>query len=1107
MKPWFTRLTLLTLVLLSVGGLMAASQEISGTVKDNTGGVIPGVTVVLTNVETGQVRQVLSSDEGDYLFTNIKPGTYEIRSELEGFQPMKLTGVKVSIGDKLSYPLVMTISNLTTEVEVKAEVEQVETTTSQLDNVIDEKRITDLPLNGRNPLALIFLTPGVALDPSTGDASANGGRARGNNYQLDGMDNNDTSVIGQIVSTNVDATEEFRVITSNPSAEYGRAGGAIIDAITKSGTNQIHGNAFWFNRNDNLDAATWAENYYDTGKGEFKQDQFGASVGGPIIKDKLFYFFNTQIGRFNQAGTAGCYTPTQEFRDMVTNPAIASIFQQYYPLANSENTTWPGVNGQYVWADPYTFNDEQYTVKIDYTHSENHTFYGRYFYNTGEETGGNPLPTTDLGQFPSAGHQWSLTLDWTWILSPTLVNDLKVGQNRNIAGWERVPATMDLSFAGGWYSDPTFYFTDFGGPTGYGDQIRYTGTFELKDTVTWTKGDHNIKFGIDFRWVHSNTTAAFYNIPTAAFDQLWGGVSEDTTANLLAGATEYTYSAIYGNGETFTPGDTDWGGWRARERDFFIQDDWKILPNLTLNLGLRAEQKPPYYEVNGKSVALTSDFLTGGYHLPNPGNFFDPNNWNDGMWWNLDAIYQGSGVDLVLAGRKRDADLYDTAFIYWAPRAGFSWDPWGDGKTAIRGGYGISYDRMFENLLLWLTGQYPFAVSGFTSSPESGHPGVYPDLSYYGNGQPIPEVVLHPTATFGVDGYTDDMVAINPNWSQPYIQTWNLSIQRELWPGNIVNVSYVGSAGVNLLGRQNPNAMANPSPELLQSLADETGITTSIPWYVRYYSAPNTQIGRIQSVDTYAHSNYNALQTSFSHRFQDGLQFQINYSWSKAFDNSSEVIYSASGYRPFSSAWDNSGYDRGYSNYDRRHVFNGNFIYELPLGPGKWIGGDTEGILAQIIGGWQLNGIVTAYTGSPMDYKVARDTLGTGYTNTRAPARPWVASWNFTTDPSNNILGPTAANFQFSTAYINLANPQGNYYRGFFRTPGLWNMDLSFFKDVKLPWFTAEGSKLQLRFEAFNLFNHTNWSAPTVTLTSANLGKSYGSVSNRQIQLGIKFIF
>ncbi|HOT00243.1 MAG TPA: carboxypeptidase-like regulatory domain-containing protein, partial [Acidobacteriota bacterium] len=274
-----SRLLVLSL-LLAFLAVSAMAEGIEGVVKDNTGGVIPGVTVILTSTDTGATRQALSDDNGFYIFTNLRIGNYEIKAELEGFQPVKITGIKLSVGENLNFPVVMTVSEVTTEVEVRAEVEQVETTTSQLDTVIDEKRITDLPLNGRNPLSLIYLTPGV-VQGQTGYASANGGRERGNNYQIDGIDNNYTQTIGNTVDINVDATSEFRVVTSNPSAEYGRAGGAIIDVVTKSGTNEFHGAAFYFLRSENFDAKTWAQNRNDLEKGDFKRHQYGASIGGP----------------------------------------------------------------------------------------------------------------------------------------------------------------------------------------------------------------------------------------------------------------------------------------------------------------------------------------------------------------------------------------------------------------------------------------------------------------------------------------------------------------------------------------------------------------------------------------------------------------------------------------------------------------------------------------------------------------------------------------------------------------------------------------------------------------------------------------------------------
>jgi hypothetical protein len=300
--------------------------------------------------------------------------------------------------------------------------------------------------------------------------------------------------------------------------------------------------------------------------------------------------------------------------------------------------------------------------------------------------------------------------------------------------------------------------------------------------------------------------------------------------------------------------------------------------------------------------------------------------------------------------------------------------------------------------------------------------------------------------------------------------------------------------------------MAHPTQELIDNIYSVYGDGySSVPTPVRYGLGLNSQWSRIHFIDTSAHSRYDSLQLSFSHRFQNGLQFQTNYTWAKSFDDSSEAVYTEGGSSPFYSDWYNKRYDRGYSSFDVRHNFNASFIYELPFGPGKMIGGDTEGVVGALLGGWQINGIVFANSGYPMDYKVPRDTLGTGYTNDRGPARPFIVDTNVVTD--GNLVGPTQANFHWASEYINLLSPQGDYYRGFFRGPGYWDVDFSLFKEVKTPWFTSEGAKIQFRVEAFNLFNHTNFTMPSRSFTSSNMGKTFSANANRQIQLGLKFIF
>ncbi len=1092
--------------------LQGADQSIQGVVRDESGGVVPGVLLRLVHTPTNEVRQLRTDEQGRYHFTAIRTGDYRLEAELPGFQPVIIKGITVRVGDALNYPIHLAVGPITNEFEILAEAEQVQVTTSQLDTVIDGKTIRDLPLNGRNPLDLIFLLPGVIPTSGRGEPSVNGNRFRGNNYQLDGMDNNMHHTYGRIVEINVDATAEFQVIRSNPSAEYGRTGGAVIDMITRSGTNQFHGNVFWFHRNENLDATRWEDNALGVGKPNFERNQFGSSLGGPIIPDRLFFFFNTQLSRIRRRPTIRLWVPTSDFRNSVTNPYVRTIFNSYYPLPNTDIDNLPelpNIIGEYDWSTHDHENLDQFMGKLDYRHSTRHNFSLRIFSNFIDDDFYTwaPFPTTDMNDGLTRGSSYSAALEWNWTISSTMINTAKVSFNNYSRTWKYAESPLDeVSFFG-----PDINFLAFHPIGHWSDEAGRIGTFELKNGCTWIHNAHVLKVGIDLRYnlanlegnrmFHPQYFFGTYN-PVAAFQDIRNGQVRSVS------------QTVNGNGERFVLGYIPEYKIRSWEYDLFFQDDWKVTPTVTLNLGLRYEWKPPHREINGFSSNIPNDQMVGnGYHLVNPNNFFDPNNWDNGDWSTGNPIWVGTGADIYLAGKSRD--LYNAPKTNFAPRLGFSWDVFGDGRTALRGGYGISFDRNFGNVVWWSTDQFPFAAAlNHATAITGGYNGICPDgVAYYGHGYAIPGVDLHPQP---LSITTDVFIIYNENFHQPYIQTWNFSLQKELGPGNILRVAYAGSAGVHLMSRGNPNQMAHPSPELIQALAENGFGTNVIPEYIARYCAQNTQFYRYHYIDQFAHSTYHALQTSFQRRFQQGIQFAANYTWSKALDNSSEGVIIEGGSSPFASDWYNRDYDRGYSSYDVRHIFTANVIWELPFGPGMWLGTDSRGLLANLIGGWQVNAILKAHSGYPLDYKVMQDTLGTGYTNNvRSPARPFVSSTSFTTGQSHPInrgyiqTGPTANNFLWSTEYINLYTPQGNYYRGSFRGPGYSSIDISLFKDFSIPWMNGEKARLQLRLEAFNLFNHPHFLLPGTVLGRPYIGYSDHTEtdSERQVQLGIKFIF
>ena len=1094
-------LTCLAAVLLLTGGITPAlaqgsTASISGTVKDSTGAVLPGVEITITNTATAQSRVAVTSDAGRYNAPLLQVGTYEIRAELTGFQTAVRKGIELLVGQEAVVNFTMGVGEISEEVVVSGEAPLVNTTSSTLSDVINEIQVHDLPLNTRDLTQLGLLTPGVVqlrtgvtggvtLGAPSVRISVGGAKFYSTGFLLDGTDVTDSSrgmgpggAAGSMFG--VETIKEFQVITNNYSAEYGRFAGGIMSMVTKNGTNDFHGSLFWFHRNDNLDASNFFDNKFGNKKPEFRRHQFGATVGGPIVKDKTFFFssyegFRQALGQtvvglvpsveakqgIFPATNRGCTADLSSLgfsydagRDKCVIPIKPSVlpFLALYPNPNGAAR---GITGDLIKGGTEPTAENFFTGRVDHAFSESDSFFARFTSQKGKRE-----PVSDgQGSFLDpvltnlAGLQLYSTMEWKHIFSPHTINTARFGAQRN--RWEekaRSSGPLNIGFFPG-------------RPQGdilVGDGVIHAGLrlegqnisnqFSYADDLFLTRGRQNIKLGVLITRHQTND----FTIGRGG-----GSFTFNSVAEFVAGSPFQWMGKI--------PADNSQRGARQTVLGFYIQDDFKWTSNFTLNLGLRYEPSTTPTEVNGLLTNLRNPLVDTAGIVGDP-YFKTPSRKN------------------------------------FAPRIGFAWDPFGNGKTSIRSGFGIFHETILP---------YHYTGQIRRSPPFALEPVVRDRASLTAQFPKPPAEAL--TALNNASGILDFQIAeFEP--SQPYMMQWNLSLQREVTKDFSLTAAYVGSRGVHMAAQRNLNTRV---PEILPDGRKLFRTTTP---------RRNPAWTDLQLWDFATNSFYNGLQLGARKRFSSGIQFQIAYTFGRSIDSASSI--NQSDIQDNGSKQPQDGYNyrsnQGLSDHDVRHSFSANYTYELPIhgfsGPAK-----------HLLEGWQLNGILSLSTGNP--YKVSSGSGG-GLTDIDRDADTTAAAPSLKPGANNNPVlsdGRNPDKYFDPTPFI-VQNP--GFYSDVARNtligPGVATFDLSLFKNTNL----VEGVKLQFRAEFFNLFNRANFGAMDRSVFSSATSRTvpcstYGSTGpdagcsettgftyrptvgritrtrtdSRQIQLGLRLIF
>jgi outer membrane receptor protein involved in Fe transport len=987
---------------LLAGPLLAQTFRggIQGVVADQTDAAVPGATVTVTNVGTKLSRSAISDAAGNYAFPELPPGEYEVHGELAGFQPQTVKGVHIDAGATRRINLKLSAGGLTESVEVSAGAGLINTTGNAQGGTLQGEQVSELPVNGRDFTKVLTLVPGTASDPSSindspgsfGLFSANGNRGRSNNYLLDGTDMNDgyrnLPAINQggVFGTPstvlpVDAVQEYPVL-SGVEAEYGRNAGAIVNIVTRSGTNDFHGSAFEYFRDDSLGARNYFNRKPDP-KNEFRNNQFGASLGGPIVKDKTFFFLAYE-GQREHGGLPGlARVPTQaELASAIAsagglNPVIGGI------LATNP---WPAPNrapdeaGNNLTATTLFDNRvDSLIAKIDHRFNASDLLTVRYFFGDSDQS--FPLALVGGGGLPGYNtvtptNVQLLSASLTKLVTPKVLVELRGGFNRFKETFGPEDSSFDPSSVGlGTTTDPL----DFGLPTilvsGYSTigantslpRGRVDKNWQLFANTSYNTGAHRIKAGYEYR---RTTVDGYFNAGYRG--RLAFGSLEDFVAGIPSGGRQ-----AQGDSSRYTS---------QNNHGFYLQDNWQVSRRFTLNLGLRWD----YYGVIGESQGRFSRFVDG-------------------------AVVPVS-------------QLYDKDLNNFGPRFSFVYDLDGKGKTVLRGGWGVYYDAFSQDFFV---GQLPFN----TFNPGAAYNDIqfsFSPVSQIQSGQPV-----------FTDFSSSDVFTVDPKLRTPYVQNFNLNVQRQLGPNAALQVGYVGSVGKSLFRYRDIN-----------QLDPKTG------------AAPYPDYVYINLFESTATSTYHSLQSVLKVANWHGLNSTLNYTWSHSIDNASD----GQDYVPNAAQPDDSTRpknEKASSNFDVRHRMTWFFSWDLPGSKGA------KGIK----GGWAVNGVVTLASGMPynVNYLFEDDYNGSG----EYFGRP-------------DLVGdPTAGTSNDPQRFLNLSAFQapctpngeggcaggqhfGSLGRNAFTGPGFQNVDLSLVKNTKL----NDRLVLQVRLDVFNVFNHPNFSNP-----------------------------
>ena len=1017
----------------------AIGGSLQGIVTDPSGAAVRGADVVVRNTATGDTRTLATEDAGRYHVPLLPPGDYEVRATARGFRPIVRRGVQLAVGETLTVDLALDVGPIETAVTVTAESPRINLANGSVSGLVDDHQIRDLPLNGRSFQQLALLQPGVTSALAAGNdvvggrtpkISINGARPEQNSFLLDGTDINNVynktpgSVAGVLLG--VDAVLEFQVLTNAYSAEFGKAAGGIVNAVTRSGGNDLHGSAFWFRRDSALDA----KNYFDpkdTAIPPFTRNQFGGVAGGPLRANQTF-FFGAYEGLIERLGITGLTAvPDDNARrgllpsgQVPLHAAIPRYLEVLFPHANGRSLGGGVSEYQFTRTQP---TDEHFgQARLDHRFASGDTLFGRYTISNGE-VDRQPAVKPPIAFTRESSRNQYVTVDHRHLFTPNLLGTFKGGFNRSVSLADNV-RTIDIPADMSWIpGDPFGYLTVQGMVTEMAGDYRLPrndrlNNFQWDQTLFWTKGRNDVKLGVQGQYLQFNQDTT---------SQVGGIVTFTSLSNFLQGITQGVDFAVPGKIDPIR-------NYRQQFWGFFAQDDLRWRPNLTLNLGLRYEFITTPSEANGKISNLrrvTDSALTVG------------SPWH---------------------GNPSLANV--------APRLGVAWDPFGSGRTAVRGGFGFFYDEILPKYYFFSGSLNP----PFTTRTSLASP-------------PFPNVVANfdPNAPIRAQLQT-----VNYDLETPFITQYNASVQQSLPGGWDVTAGYVGSRGRNLFRIGD----ANLAPETVVN-----GVKTYQPSLGR--RNPNF-VGIWQRV-TDGESFYNALQIAANRRYAGGFRAQVSYTLARSVDDSSGInSQDFDNNVQYVLDWYDREYDRGRSAFNVTHNLTFNWTWDIPSG-------SAAGARALLLKGWQVNNMTTVMSGTPFTVRLGFNRSGNlNTTNFSMNERPNLKPG------CNPILGGADRYWDVACFELPAPNTRGNLERNSLTGPGLVNADLAIVKSFD----TGSHRTLQARLEAFNVFNRANFAVPSgrVAFTGVDaagtpvVAPTWGRITStvttaRQIQLGVKFGF